>query len=255
VDIHRTLLKINYVVPLRKVSQAGLVSQPFHLLVDSELRFLRHRILQSHLVIAADLVDVAVLTDVLVQDRRQGVIFAFSTNLLQLCQLISSLDEKTDLVSNILNVVGLRVSHQVQQQVLVVGCHKSFCQQKRVQKDLTAMGILFPTRLQFKSRHALDVWLVRVFKDHGCVYFTFDAKGLRIEFLFGGDGAIVDYSITVLVRLHHILDPLFDVLRCCSQVFQRLVFRQLKLIQVTKVRFHGLFEHALQVIRLEVLSL
>ena len=102
-------------------------------MVGLKLRFFGQRLLHRHLIEAAQSIHPASFTDLLVQYWRQSVILAFTANLLQLGQLIATLNQETYFIAHCLYVVRLWLFHKVEQQILVVRGVKSLSKQERVE--------------------------------------------------------------------------------------------------------------------------
>ena len=86
---------------------------------------------------------------------------------------------------------------------------------------------------------------MRILEHHCCIYLTLDTKCVRVEFLLSGNGAIIDDSILVHLRVEHATYPLFNVPRCKSEILKSSIFRNLKLVKIRVVGLHSLLEDSL----------
>ena len=88
------------------------------------------------------------MTDILVQNRWQGVALSLSSNFLQLSKLISALDEEAEFVSYGLDIECFRFLHEIQEDVRIVGLNEPLSKQKTVEKHLSTMRVQLSTCLE-----------------------------------------------------------------------------------------------------------
>ena len=89
------------------------------------------------------------------------------------------------------------------------------------------MRILLSSSFELKSCNSLDVWLMSIFQHNCSIYLALDTKSRGIEFLLGSYSTVINDSILVFIRIHHLSHPLLDVLGCQPQVLQGTILRNL----------------------------